>query len=61
MRLIDGLSPLYRDIARDRFIEECEYNEIALRHDLPVNTVKTRIKRAKEILQRMMTEDEEEM
>lgn len=57
LRYIDGLSELYRDIAKDRFLEELEYNEIAARRDLPLNTVKTRIKRAKEFLQKMMEED----
>lgn len=58
IRYIEGLSDLYRDIAKDRFLEELEYNEIAQRRNLPINTVKTRIKRAKEFLQKMMEEDE---
>lgn len=57
---IEGLSPLYRDIARDRFVCEHEYEEIALRYGLSLNTVKTRIRRAKEILQREMEEDGED-
>ena len=57
---INGLSPLYRDIAVYRFIEEKDYLEIAEKTELPLNTVKTRIRRAKEILQKMMLDDEEE-
>lgn len=53
---IEGLSPLYRDIARDRFVGEKEYEEIALSYGLSLNTVKTRIRRAKEILQKEMEE-----
>ena len=54
LKYIEELDDLYRDIAKERFIDDCEYNEIAERHHLPVNTVKTRIKRAKEKLQKMM-------
>ncbi len=57
---INGLSPLYREIAIYRFIDEKDYNEIAQKTDLPLNTVKTRIRRAKEILQKMMLDDEED-
>lgn len=59
IRYIDGLSPLYREIARDRFIDECDYSEIAEKHDIPLNTVKTRISRAKEQLQKMMNDEED--
>jgi len=54
MKYIGELDDKYRDIAIDRFINDCEYNEIAEKYDLPVNTVKTRIKRSKEKLQKMM-------
>lgn len=54
LHYINELGELYRDIAVDRFINEHEYNEIAQNHNLPINTVKTRIKRAKEMLQKMM-------
>lgn len=57
---INGLAGIYREIAIYRFIDEKEYNEIAERTGLPLNTVKTRIRRAKEILQKMMLDDEEE-
>ena len=59
IRYIEGLADLYRDIARDRFVGECEYNEIAEKYNLPINTVKTRIKRAKELLQKMMETSDE--
>jgi len=58
---IEELDDLYRDIAKDRFINECEYNEIAEKYNLPINTVKTRIKRAREILIRMMETSDEIM
>ena len=56
---IEELDDRYRDIAKDRFINECEYSEIAERYNLPINTVKTRIKRAREILVRMMETSDE--
>ncbi len=59
IRYIEGLADLYRDIARDRFVGECEYSEIAEKYNLPINTVKTRIKRAKELLQKMMETSDE--
>ncbi|MCQ2114650.1 MAG: sigma-70 family RNA polymerase sigma factor [Bacteroidales bacterium] len=57
---INGLSELYREIARLRFVEEMDYNEIAEKLDMPLNTIKTRIRRSKEILQKMLIEDEED-
>jgi len=54
MKYIQELDDKYREIAIDRFINDCEYSEIAEKYDLPVNTVKTRIKRSKERLQKMM-------
>lgn len=47
---IDNLDSKYRNIARMRFIKEYAYDEIALELNLQLNTVKTRIKRAKEQL-----------
>ena len=54
MIYIEELDDLYRDIAKARFIDECEYAEIAEKFSLPINTVKTRIKRARETLIKMM-------
>lgn len=47
---IDTLPPLYRDIAKMRFIREFQYKNIAKELNLPLNTVKTRVRRAKNIL-----------
>jgi len=58
---IELLGDLYREIAKDRFLNDCEYEEIAEKHELPLNTVKTRIKRAKEQLQKMMETSDEIM
>lgn len=51
--MIDSLDVKYREPARLRFLKEYEYNEIAQELNLELNTVKTRLKRAKEILKKM--------
>lgn len=54
IRHIGSLGPLYREVARLRFIHEYAYEEIARELDLPLNTVRTRIKRAKALLLKKM-------
>jgi RNA polymerase sigma-70 factor (ECF subfamily) len=46
----DNLKPKYQEIARLRFVEEYSYNEIAEMLNIPENTVKQQILRAKEML-----------
>ncbi len=55
---IGNLPALYRDIAKMCFVDNLGYKEIAEKADIPVNTVKTRISRAKGIIIRMMLEME---
>ncbi|MBQ3881552.1 MAG: RNA polymerase sigma factor, partial [Bacteroidales bacterium] len=55
---IEGLPDLYRDVAKMCFIDNLGYKEIAEKAGMPINTVKTRISRAKGIIIRMMTEME---
>lgn len=52
IEIISSLDEKYREPAILRFIKEYEYNEIAQELNLELNTVKTRLKRAKEILKR---------
>ena len=47
---IEELDEKYCDVAKMRFINELAYEEIAQKLDLPLNTVRTRLKRAKEML-----------
>lgn len=54
IEMINSLEPKYREPAILRFIKEYEYNEIAQELNLGLNTVKTRLKRAKEILMKML-------
>lgn len=50
IEMINSLEPKYREPAILRFIKEYEYNEIAQELNLGLNTVKTRLKRAKQML-----------
>lgn len=55
---IDGLPELYRDIARKRLIDGLQYKEIADETGLELNTVRTRIRRAKAMIEKMKTGEE---
>ncbi len=54
LKRIEELDEKYREIAKMRFISEYAYDEIAAKLNIPLNTVKTRLKRAKEILAKKM-------
>lgn len=56
---IDGLPEIYRVVAKMCFIDNFGYKEIADQTGLPINSVKTRIRRAKEMITRAMLEMEE--
>lgn len=47
---IERLDTKYKEVAQLRFLNEYAYEEIAKELDIPLNTVRTRLKRAKEIL-----------
>ena len=47
----DKIKPTYREVAIEHFIYEQYYNEIAEKLDIPLNTVKVAILRAREVLQ----------
>ena len=57
---IDGLSPTYREVARLVLLENFGYKEVSAKTGLELNTVKTRVKRARECLVKVLSEDEEE-
>lgn len=50
---IDGLPELYREIAHKRLIDGLQYKEIAEETGLELNTVRTRIRRAKAMIEKM--------
>ena len=55
---VEKLPALYREVARKRLIEGLQYKEIAQETGLELNTVRTRIRRAKGIIERMRSEEE---
>ena len=55
---VEKLHALYREVARKRLIEGLQYKEIAQETGLELNTVRTRIRRAKGIIERMRSEEE---
>lgn len=59
-KYIDCLPELYREVARKRMIDGMKYNEIAECMDIELNTVKTRIRRAKQIIDDMRRKEEED-
>ena len=58
-KYIERLSPLYQDVARKRLIEGMPYREIAAATGLELNTVRTRIRRAKGFIEAMRRQEEE--
>ena len=54
---VEGLPELYRSIARMRLIDGLQYKEIAEELGMELNTVRTRIRRAKAIIESMKAED----
>lgn len=56
---VEKLPALYREVARKRLIEGLQYKEIAQEMDMELNTVRTRIRRAKAIIERMRKQEEE--
>lgn len=55
---IQKLKPPYNTIADLRFIQELAYEEIAATLNIPLNTIRTRVKKAKELLTELIKEDE---
>lgn len=57
---IDGLSPIYREVASMVLLDNFGYQEVADALDLPLGTVKTRVKRAKDFILRTLQENNED-
>lgn len=55
---IEKLPSLYREVARKRLMEGKQYKEIAEDLDMELNTVRTRIRRAKAIMDKMRKDEE---
>ena len=56
MAAIASLPPLYKRVAELRILHEYAYEDIAKELDLPLNTVRTRIRRAKTIINETLKE-----
>ncbi len=59
LHCIDKLPSLYLDVARMCFIDNLGYKEISEKAGIPVNTVKTRVSRAKALIVQMMLDIDE--
>jgi RNA polymerase sigma-70 factor (ECF subfamily) len=57
---IDQLPPMYRAVITLRYTEELSYREIADALDLPLNTVRTHLRRARARLQALLVESNSE-
>jgi len=60
MACIDGLPELYREVARRRLVDGLQYQEIAEELGMELNTVRTRIRRARALIGQMKDSDDEE-
>jgi RNA polymerase sigma-70 factor (ECF subfamily) len=50
LKAINNLKEMYRHILVDRLINDMKYEDIAEKHDLPLQTIKNRIRRGKAIV-----------
>ena len=53
---IETLDPLYKEIVKDRLVQEMKYSAISKKHKLPLHTIKNRIARGKRTLQTCLKE-----
>lgn len=58
-KYIDRLPDLYREVASKRLIDGLKYNEIAEALGMELNTVKTRIRRSKQMIDELRKKEEE--
>lgn len=56
-KYIEGLPNLYREVARKRLLDGLQYKEISEELDMELNTVRTRIRRAKALIDKMKEEN----
>ena len=57
-KYIEGLPELYRQIARMRLLDGLQYKEIAEETGLALNTVRTRIRRSKDMIEKIKKEEQ---
>ncbi len=61
LKCIEALPELYRDIARRRLVEGMPYKDIAEETGMALNTVRTRIRRAKALIDNIKTDEEADL
>jgi len=55
LKAINDLKPMYREILEDRLLNDMKYEDIATKYNVPLQTVKNRIRRGKILIQESMT------
>lgn len=56
---IEALPELYREVAKRRLLDGLQYREISEALNMELNTVRTRIRRAKSLIEQMKKDDED--
>lgn len=59
--VVDKLKPRYKELVKMRYYEELSYDEIAVKLELPVGTVKAQLFRAREFLYNILKNQENKM
>jgi RNA polymerase sigma-70 factor (ECF subfamily) len=59
--VVDKLKPRYKELVKMRYYEELSYEEIAVKLDLPVGTVKAQLFRARDFLYNILKNQENRM
>lgn len=54
LKAINDLKPMYREILEDRLLNDMKYEDIATKYNVPLQTVKNRIRRGKILIQESM-------
>jgi len=57
-KYVEGLPDLYREVARKRLLDGLQYKEISDELGMELNTVRTRIRRAKALIDKMKEEEQ---
>ncbi|HRG00690.1 MAG: sigma-70 family RNA polymerase sigma factor [Bacteroidia bacterium] len=59
--VVEKLKPHYKDLVKMRYFEEMSYEEIAVKMELPVGTVKAQLFRARDLLFNILKNQENKM
>jgi RNA polymerase sigma factor (sigma-70 family) len=59
--VVDKLKPRYKDLIQFRYFEELSYEEISVKMDIPIGTVKAQLFRAREFLYEILKKGEEKI